>query len=248
MFNHANRLTELLRRNQDSLEDQRRNTVEQERDFKNRLIEIFGYPYDADIGPGGTYPADYDGPDVYHYMYVDQSDLTGTPENPNTVFTATYQPMPAGIDFFNFVATDHACGIPDNPGCSLAPKPTATLDVEYTVRSYRKTGSAGFPNPADAFFLIKPESWANSNRRSTGELQDALSNLLVAMSEYEQSLEAYDEHIRGLESKVKALKLKWDVRNEEFNILNNQRKEIIAYNTLIAIAKGVETATKTTST
>ena len=35
----------------------------------NELIEIFGYPYDADIGVNGTYPDGYDGPDIYHYIY-----------------------------------------------------------------------------------------------------------------------------------------------------------------------------------
>ena len=78
-FNHANLLTELIRRTQDSSDEIYANNFDQEIDYKNRLIEIYGYPYDADIGPGGTYPTNYDGPDVYHYMYVDQTDLTGAP-------------------------------------------------------------------------------------------------------------------------------------------------------------------------
>ena len=44
------------------------NVDDQERDYKNRLIEIFGYPYAGDIGPGQTYPTGYDGPDLYHYI------------------------------------------------------------------------------------------------------------------------------------------------------------------------------------
>jgi len=49
-------------------------------DFKNRLIEIFGYPYPDDIGATGTYPANYDGPDIYHYMYIDISELVDDSE------------------------------------------------------------------------------------------------------------------------------------------------------------------------
>ena len=32
-------------------------------------------PYPDDIGPGKTYKQGYDGPDLYHYMYVDDLGL-----------------------------------------------------------------------------------------------------------------------------------------------------------------------------
>ena len=44
-------------------------TVEAE--YLKNLVAIYGTPYDGDIGPGGTYPQGYTGPDLYHYMYVD---------------------------------------------------------------------------------------------------------------------------------------------------------------------------------
>lgn len=79
VFDHANKLTEMLRRNEDTLEDFRQNVSEQERDYVNRLIEIFGYPYEEDKGANGSYPSGYDGPDWIHFMYVDPSELTGEP-------------------------------------------------------------------------------------------------------------------------------------------------------------------------
>ncbi|MBN2808532.1 MAG: FG-GAP repeat protein [Deltaproteobacteria bacterium] len=77
VFNHANESSQLLRRQQDSLEDFQRNIENMEADYNNRLIEIFGYPYPDDCGSGKTYAADYDesGPDLYHFMYIDQSEL-----------------------------------------------------------------------------------------------------------------------------------------------------------------------------
>ena len=42
----------------------------------NELIEIFGYPYDEDIGVNGTYPGGYDGPDIYNYFLIERTDLT----------------------------------------------------------------------------------------------------------------------------------------------------------------------------
>ena len=45
-----------------------------EADFTSQLIEIYGYPYSGDIGPGGTYPQGYEGPDLVNYMWMDLAD------------------------------------------------------------------------------------------------------------------------------------------------------------------------------
>ena len=45
--------------------------IDSEWDCTKRLIEIYGKPYDGDIGPAGTYVQGYDGPDLYHYMWMD---------------------------------------------------------------------------------------------------------------------------------------------------------------------------------
>lgn len=39
--------------------------------YVKQLISIFGTPYADDIGPNGTYPQGYNGPDIYHYMWMD---------------------------------------------------------------------------------------------------------------------------------------------------------------------------------
>ena len=77
VFEHANNYTKMLRENEESLDDFKNSLEDQERDYLNRLIEIFGYPYEGDIGSSGFYPAGYDGPDWVHFMYMDLPDLTG---------------------------------------------------------------------------------------------------------------------------------------------------------------------------
>ena len=67
--------------------------------MKGRLIEIFGTPYSDDIGPGRTYPAGYDGPDLYHYMEVDASELTGQSAPATDMLTAYFKPMADGTFF-----------------------------------------------------------------------------------------------------------------------------------------------------
>ena len=87
VFDHATNCTQLLRRQADSQTEFQNNVTDREADFNSRLIEIFGYPYAGDIGPGKTYPQGYDGPDLYHYDYVDVSDLLGREREPTQMFT-----------------------------------------------------------------------------------------------------------------------------------------------------------------
>jgi hypothetical protein len=239
-FNHANLLTELIRRTQDSTEAIYSSNYDQEVDYKNRLIEIFGYPYDADIGPSGTYPAGYNGPDVYHYMYVDQTELTGAPTAEAQVFTATFRPMGNGIGFFDFDPHDnepdctHAV---DPDDCSLAPEPTTTLDVTYNVVTTRRTATAGASDTSDSFFFVKPAEWGNSQRRAPGNLQGKLSDLMLAMNSYEQILSEYNNLLKDIEASVDLLETLYDVKAEQIEIMNEARGELQRLTAFIQIFK-----------
>lgn len=80
VFDFAYSSAQHLRTQADTVADFQQNVVEQEADFKSRLIEIFGYPYPDDIGNGKTYPDGYDGPDLYHFAYFEPSELLGRRE------------------------------------------------------------------------------------------------------------------------------------------------------------------------
>ncbi len=98
VFNHANEPTQLLRRQQDTLADFQRNVNERLSDFTNRLIEIFGYPYNEDIGGEGAYPQGYNGPDLYHFGYVDVQQITGHEPPPTQTLTLNLQNLVASAD------------------------------------------------------------------------------------------------------------------------------------------------------
>ena len=87
LFNHANENSERIRNQQDTLSHFKQNVNNQICDYNNRLIEIFGEPYPDDVGSGGNYPEGYKGPDIYHYSYVDPSELTGVESSSTQVFT-----------------------------------------------------------------------------------------------------------------------------------------------------------------
>ena len=96
VFNHAKASTQALRRQADTVADFQQTVAERERDFENRLIEIFGYPYADDIGPGMTYPQGYAGPDLVHYNYMDLPDLVGL--EPEEILTVEHTIFDYGYD------------------------------------------------------------------------------------------------------------------------------------------------------
>ncbi len=248
-YNHANLLTELIRRTQDSTEEIYSNNFDQEIDYKNRLIEIFGYPYDADIGPSGTYPSGYDGPDVYHYMYVDQGDLTGAAGAENQVFTATFQPLPNGIGFFDFDPHDdpdctHAV---DPDDCSLDDAPATTLDVTYHVVTTRRAATAGATDTSDSFFLIKPAEWGNSQRRAPGNLQGKLSDLMLAMNSYEQILTEYNNLLQDIQDAADLLETQYNVKADQIGIMNGARQELQTLTALVETIKGINIVLRRTA-
>ncbi len=78
VFDQAQAFSRLLRQQQESAANYQRSLESMEQDYNARLIEIFGYPYADDIGPGKTYPQGYDGPDLLHFNYIDMSALGST--------------------------------------------------------------------------------------------------------------------------------------------------------------------------
>jgi hypothetical protein len=92
--------------NYDSVADFQKSVADREADFNSRLIEIFGYPYADDIGPTGSYPSGYDGPDLYHYMYEDSSRLLGIPTPPTYEFTVAVRDFVIAPDGGIFTTTN----------------------------------------------------------------------------------------------------------------------------------------------
>jgi len=131
VFNFANEPTQLLRKQQDTLADFQKNVVERLSDFTNRLIEIFGYPYNEDIGGSGAYPVGYAGPDLYHFAYVDVAQLDGVPPPTSQSITLNMQDLTAAPDgtllrtshsvAFNFATDSQALVKPANFTTRLAP-------------------------------------------------------------------------------------------------------------------------------
>jgi len=205
VFNHANQQSEMLRRNEDTLEDFRTIVGDREQDFQNRLIELFGYPYADDIGPNGTYPSGYVGPDLYHYMYVDASELTGNGPSPITEFTAYYTP----IRYIGYYPGDDS----NHP---------ATQIKEVT-----------YHQSLNGYGLVKPGAWSGS-RRAPGEIQVALSDLFQNRARFEKALREYEAHIGDIRGAVDLLEARYNLKSDEISLVETKLGVQTAMNAVIS--------------
>jgi len=218
VFDQANDLNNMLRMNQDTVDAFTGNIYDQDFDFMSRLIEVFGYPYDGDIGPGGTYPTGYDGPDIFHFNYVDYERLTGQKLGRIETWTTAIENSdalenwlgdwwdPAGLDG----------SFRDDP----IDKWTDHLKNINTVTYHFVTPEDGPDTPTISFHdyyhnsftvgigLAKPDpSWGE--RRANGEIQFALSELIQAIAEMDISLNEYDRHIDTMMGTITDIEMRY---------------------------------------
>jgi hypothetical protein len=229
VFDHANHLSQALRSLQDSVNSFSQTVEQQERDYKNRLIETFGYPYAGDIGPGRTYPSGYDGPDIYHYMYVNSVELNGEPAvRLETNAVGHFTPMNHGLvaNAFDFFFPKD---VPSSTSLSVVTD--GILRVEY-------------PLSDASYSLVAPPEWGQ--RRAPGELQQALSDLLQSQARLKQALANYEALIQQIEDTADLLEARYELLDETIRIRNRANNEVkslriaaFAFNLTANVIKGV---------
>lgn len=227
LFDYVNTLSQNLRHNQDEVDQFTGNVDDQERDYRNRMIEIFGYPYAGDIGPAGTFPSGYDGPDLYHYMYVNASDLTGDKTEPDKLITGYYQPLkfPAakwwevlpGFMFF----PDDVKGL-TQPALSA----DGTFHVSYPMV---ENGAYQFPAPA---------AWGS--RRAPGKIQNALAEMLKARAQLNHGRIAYDNLRRQIQDEVELLRAQADLASFNVTVRTREAATVFGINAISALTDQVK--------
>ncbi|MBL4671562.1 MAG: hypothetical protein JKX81_04825 [Arenicella sp.] len=220
VFNHANQQTQALRNLQDNVDDLTTNVSGQERDLKNRLIEIFGYPFASDPDT----PSGYDGPDLYKYNYV-KSDLTGDLPPPNTSITGFFSPI-------TFADQDVSFYYPGD----LA---TATVTSETRLE-------LNFPLATGATWqFIAPNNWGL--RRAPGEIQIAISDFLQADAQLQRAVLAHDNLLTEIEDAADLVEAEFNLAGETLEILNTERDETLVLDAAIVAARTAKNLAEFTS-
>ena len=230
VWDEVNKSTEALRRNQDSVEQLTQNVTDQERDYKNRLIEIFGYPYGGDIGAGKTYPSGYDGPDLYHYMYVPVPDFDGNAVTPKQDAVAYFTKMNLGINNTGdtqsgaFGSDSASFYFPSDFASDLAGGNNALSNTNriLAVLYPQTTGRYAFNPPA-----------TYGQRRAPGEIQLALSDLIQSEARLRAALKNDDALFAQIDSKVDLLNARYSLRADTVKLQSDLANTKISFATAI---------------
>ena len=212
VWDQVNKATQGLRRSQDSVAQFAANSDDQERDYKNRLIEVFGYPYAGDIGPGKAYANGYDGPDLLHYNYVAVKELNGQ----------TAPPSDTMVGYFKR-ANASAAGVMVNS--NLASSDLFTLS---------------FPITKGDWSFVPPASWGA--RRAPGEIQMALSDFLQAQARLKQAMLNYDNLVQSISDKLGDLASSKKLKADTLKLMNAHKKTIVDMNVALGVFHGVQVA------
>ncbi len=168
-FDDAKDVTRLMRSEEDSRADVSASISEQEMAYTNALIELYGTPYPDDVGPGKTFKQGYSGPDLVHYVYVDNRELTfGESLDPT-------QPESFQIDLQQFPK-------------SWVHGSSTNLDFSFLQTDDKRDASNYITYVlSPAGYFQKPASWTGS-RHSPGEIQQAISDVIKARNAARQAL------------------------------------------------------------
>jgi hypothetical protein len=259
MFDYANEMKIAQRNAQNEQWDFETNIITEDRARINELIEIYGYPYQADIGVNGTYPEGYDGPDLYNYNLLERSDLTDAakrcaeqdvgneeecPEN-TTTFLVKLKPMVCVGYFVDPIGSEVAGNELDKSevckDASTSAEFDEELEVEYTVGLGLDAGRGRY----------LPAAWPEgTTRKAWGEIQNKLWGVYDSRVKYETAITKYNNVIEKLEEEREAIVDKAEEAGNEFDLKATQKvlNETIDIAILVAkeVALGFEAAEEET--
>ena len=224
IFNYANDLTNRLRQVQLSANQFAQDSLEQEFDYKNQLITIFGYPYAGDVGPTGTYPTGYDGPDIFHYNYVAVNDVSGSVVAPVQNLIGFFAPM--GMEY----ATQ--TGVVTAGGFTQVTSHFFTDDVTEDPATAGGVLHVTFPiTTAADWTFVAPATWGS--RKAPGTLQMAINDMVTAEANLRHGAVDYRNQVAHIQDLVDLLNARSGIQAKEIALQNTQNTQIQTLNDAI---------------
>jgi len=188
-----------LRRIADDTDGLIRESMRQDLDYRNRLIEIFGRPYSGTIGFGKAYPEGYEGPDTLLFAYLDRTKVE------QIVPTGEGSNNPATLEF-NEIKTSVA-GLSSNSTLLSLYSNTSGGSAQLTNAVQTFVNGNNYQDPTtsftmpvirtDAYAYQSPAGWGQ--RTSYGKIQQTLENMLREEIGLERDIYAYQDYLGGYE-------------------------------------------------
>jgi len=231
-FDHANELGQMLRRTAGTAEELRQQTIDQDRDYRNRLIELLGTPYQGQIGAGKAYPAGYVGPDLFLFMYADTVEISAT------TVPVTPKDMAITLGGIMKLATDSD---PFKDGAQALPDYAKSYTTNWFPSDYPTVGGFGespfytftVPVKTSGYAFKAPADWGV--RSSPGKVQAALAELLQAEYDMLIATEGYEGFTDDFKRKIRVFTAKTGLAGQDINVVNQKLGTIQSLNQASAI-------------
>jgi len=180
-LDYANRYGARLQQIQNAESEATASQKTQETAYRNQLIAIYGTPYSDDIGAGGLYAQGYDGPDLYHYHYMDLEQLGLSEQELRTSFTMVLTNKTYDAKTGDLTKDD-------------------LKDGDKTVVTYEVTSGG----------IVKKPSNFTGVRATEGSVQTAYRAYLDAYVTTTRALKSYDGKIGALQGKYEKICKQFD--------------------------------------
>ncbi len=237
-------------------------SLRQDLDYRNRLIEIFGRPYSGQIGFGKAYPEGYEGPDTMLYAYLDKTKIDQiVPGNSSTVANmvtfSSIKSMLTGLTNDPTVVSLYKSTYGGSGGAKI----TKAFETIVGAKMYQFTENSPLTlpyNTASKYGFQAPTDGSWGQRTSYGRVQTALSEMITAeialdqaISDYIGYLQDWEQKLANLQSAIEVIGKKKDLDENILITRATINSVIVAVDTALGIAqifadagKGVFKSTK----
>jgi hypothetical protein len=183
--------------------------LRQDLDYRNRLIEIFGRPYDGTIGFGKVYPEGYLGPDTVLYAYLDRVKIDKiVPQvkkeaDTSTVhFNRVYARTKGAMN--NQVMVNLYSGVWADSATVNRQEAFETLIGDNNYELETEVGDLSVPyDTASKYGFVADPAWGQ--RTSYGRAQRALEEMLLAEIALDQAMIDYIGFLQDWEVKTQRI-------------------------------------------
>ncbi|KPA17217.1 conserved hypothetical protein, secreted [Candidatus Magnetomorum sp. HK-1] len=233
VFDHASDLKNRIREVTVSEQEFADQVIDKDREYKNQLIEMFGTPYEGTIGAGKAYPPGYSGPDYYFYAYIDVNEVSEETVPP----ASKEMKINFGPQDSTFTKDDYGTGHNDLPTIF-----SQFFDADLEGSAYESTDFSGvveitFPMSTGTYSFQAPSDWGM--RKSPGEIQIALIELIKAEAGLQLALSQYAGLMGEISYKTKILKGRTDLNDSELAIGDKWRDQTEKFNAAMATLRNV---------